>query len=368
MNTQQVINPAPPQMGQYPNPGTTQPENSVDRSVLLTSEEILLQTHNRQYGMLPDSTPTTSETRPSTPRQPLMIPCPNAEPIPRIPLMPLRQNVHNPHARAAHNCSLVDELSHSSIAMSMLEVLQTYPSQQKSLLSALGVVDPTSTQLITFDSDSREPRLPAQLAFQIPVKIWNTIVYRCIIDEGASTCIMSKHVWQKNGSPQLVTSTITLRAYNGRPTSSVGLCQNLPIELGGKTILIDIEVIDAHLDYNILFECNYMYSMKEIASSVFHTMMFPHNGKIITINQITHYEPNHSANTDNILPLVRTSSNDFPVFNISPGLFQDPSMLGTYQGAPSFLKPSFSAQVCVVSSKGTNIKYKTPITESPSHI
>jgi hypothetical protein len=62
MNTQQVINPTPPQMGQYPNLGATQPENSVDCSVLLTSEEILLQTCNRQYGMPPDSTPTTSET------------------------------------------------------------------------------------------------------------------------------------------------------------------------------------------------------------------------------------------------------------------------------------------------------------------
>jgi hypothetical protein len=114
---------------------------------------------------------------------------------------------------------------------------------------------------------------------------------------------MSKHVWHKIGSPELVPSTITLRAYDGRPTSSAGLCQNVPIELGGKTILIDIEVIDAQLDYNILFGRNYMYAMKAIASSVFRTMMFPHNGKIVTINQLTHYEPNHSANIDNISPL-----------------------------------------------------------------
>jgi hypothetical protein len=82
MNTQQVINPAPPKMGQYPNPGATQPVNSVDRSVLLTSEEILLQTRNHQYGMPPESTPTTSKTLPSTIGQPLMIPRPNTEPIP----------------------------------------------------------------------------------------------------------------------------------------------------------------------------------------------------------------------------------------------------------------------------------------------
>jgi hypothetical protein len=62
MNTQQVINPTSPQMGQYATPGATQPRNLVDRSILLTNEEILLQTQNRQYGMPSDSTPTTSET------------------------------------------------------------------------------------------------------------------------------------------------------------------------------------------------------------------------------------------------------------------------------------------------------------------
>jgi hypothetical protein len=121
--------PYPPQMGQYPNPGASQPVNPVDRSVLLTNEEILLQTRNRQYGMPPDSTPTTLETLPTTFGQPLMIPRPNVEPILRIPCMPLQQNVHKPHARAAHNYSLVDDLAQSLVAMSVLEVLQTCSSQ-----------------------------------------------------------------------------------------------------------------------------------------------------------------------------------------------------------------------------------------------
>jgi hypothetical protein len=190
--------------------------------------------------------------------------------------------------------------------------------------------------------------------------IWNTTVYRCIIDEGASTYIISKDVWWKIGSPALVPSTITLRAYDGQPTSSIGICQNVPIELGGKTILIDIEVIDAQLDYNILFGRNYMYAMKVVASSLFRTMMFPHNGKIITIDQITHYEPNHSANIDNILPLIHISPNNFLVANRGPGLFQVPPMLDTCQGSQPFLNPSFSIQVCVVSSKGTDMEDSLP--------
>jgi hypothetical protein len=232
----------------------------------------------------------------------------------------------------------------------------------------LGAVDPTDTRLITFDLDNGEPCLPALVAFQIPVKIWNITVHRCIIDEGASTCIMSKFVWKKLGSPELVPSSITLRDYDGRPSSPEGLFQNVPIELGGKTILIDIEVIDAPLDYNILFGCSYMYLMKVVASSVFCTMMFPHNGKIVTIDQLTHYEPNHSANIDNILPLVQTSSDAFSVIDMGPGIFKDPYFLGTYHGSPPLLHPSISAQVCVVSSNGTDIKDTIPIMEAPPHI
>jgi hypothetical protein len=154
MNTQQVINPTPPKMGQYTTLGATQPMNSVDCSILLSNEEILLQSRNRQYGMPPDSTPTTSETRPATTGQPLMIPCPNAEPISRIPRMPLRWNIHNLHARDAHNYSLVDDLAQSPAAISVLEILQTCPSQRKSLLSALGAINTADTQLITLDSDN----------------------------------------------------------------------------------------------------------------------------------------------------------------------------------------------------------------------
>jgi hypothetical protein len=234
--------------------------------------------------------------------------------------------------------------------MLVLEVLQTCPTQRKSLLSAMGAVDPADTRLITFDLDSCEPRLPTAVAIQIPVKIRNITVHQCIIDEGASTCIMSKTVWQKLGSPDLLPSTITLRTYDGRPSSPEGLFQNVPVELGGKTILIDIEVMDAQLDYNILLCRTYMYAMKAVASSVFRTIMFPHNGKIVTIDQVSHYEPNPSANLDNILPLIHANQDIYPLVDMGPGMFKDSSLLGTYHGAPPLLPPS---QVCAISSKET---------------
>jgi hypothetical protein len=333
-------------MGQYQNPN-----NPAERTILLTSEEeILLQTRNRQYPASAESTPTSTDTNPTPTGPPLVTPCPSTEPPLRIPRIPLCRNVHNLQARAAHNYSLVDDLAQSLASMSVLEVLQMCPTQWKSLLSAMGAVDPADTRLITFDLDSCEPHLPDAVAIQIPVKIRNITIHRCIIDEGASTCIMSKNVWQKLDSPELLPSTITLRAYDGRPSSPEGLFQNVPVELGGKTILIDIEVIDAQLDYNILLGRTYMYAMKAVASSVFRTIMFPHNGKIVTIDQVTHYEPNPSDSLDNILPLIHANHEVYPLVEMGPGMFKDPSLLGTYHGAPPLLPPS---QVCVVSSKET---------------
>jgi hypothetical protein len=128
----------------------------------------------------------------------------------------------------------------------------------------------------------------------------------------------------------------------------------------GKTILIDIEVIDAPLDYNILFGHSYMYSMKAITSSMFRTMMFLHNRKITTIDQVSHYEPNPSSNIDNILPFVHTNLDAYPLFEMGPDIFKDPSLLGTYHGTPPLLHPL--AQVCVVSTKGMT----TPDTHPPT--
>jgi hypothetical protein len=68
-----------------------------------------------------------------------------------------------------------------------------------------------------------------------------------------------------------------------------------------------------------------MYVMKAVASSIFRTMMFPHNGKIITIDQVSHYEPNPSANIDNILPLIHSNSEAYPLIEMGPRIFKDPS-------------------------------------------
>jgi hypothetical protein len=105
-----------------------------------------------------------------------------------------------------------------------------------------------------------------------------------------------------------------------------------------------------------------MYAMKVVASSVFWTMMFPHNGKIMTIDQVSHYDPNPFANLNNILPLIHTNQDAYPLIEMGPGIFKYPSLLGTYHGAPPLLHPT--NQVCVISSNKTHTEDARPPQEA----
>jgi hypothetical protein len=62
---------------------------------------------------------------------------------------------------------------------------------------------------------------------------------------------------------------------------------------------VDVEVVDAPLGYNLLLGCNWTYSMTAVVSFIFCTLCFPHEGKIITIDQLSfaHASPNASVGT-----------------------------------------------------------------------
>lgn len=94
--------------------------------------------------------------------------------------------------------------------MSSLEVIQSCLSQQKSLISDVGGIDPTNSNLICFDLENHIPHLPHYIAFLIQVIINEKTIPRTIIDEGASTCIMSISYWKEIGSPTLNHSPNTL--------------------------------------------------------------------------------------------------------------------------------------------------------------
>ena len=108
-----------------------------------------------------------------------------------------------------------------------------------------------------------------------------------MLDEGASVSIMSFTTWQALDSPQLVPVTQNLLAFNGGTSQPLGILPNLPISLGGKTIYIDVVVVQGPLDFNILLGRDYVYVMGALVSSLFRVVCFPHKGRIVTIDQLS---------------------------------------------------------------------------------
>ena len=109
-------------------------------------------------------------------------------------------------------------------------------------------------------------------------------VKHTMIDEGIVAFMMSLSCWKGLGSPELSKSTTMLTAFDGRSSRPHGILPSLKVLLGGKTVAIEVEVVDAPLDYNILLGRNCMYSMQAVSSSLFRVVCFPFNGKIVTID------------------------------------------------------------------------------------
>ena len=80
---------------------------------------------------------------------------------------------------------------------------------------------------------------------------------------------MSLSCWQALGSPTLVSSPTMLKAFDGHIFKPHEILTALPIKIGGKTVTIDVEVIDAPLDYNLLLGRTWFYGMSVVASTVF---------------------------------------------------------------------------------------------------
>ena len=187
-------------------------------------------------------------------------------------------------------------------------------------------------------------------------------------------CVMSTLVWQRLGSPILQPSSTTLWAYDGHPTKAQRILPHVPITLAGKTVLIDIEVFNAQLDYNLLIGKSYMYAMRAVVSTIFHLMMFPHKGKIMMVDQLTYHDPQGIMAPTNVIPTINTidpqgmttQANVIPVvntmvdnilasplLNVGPGLFFNTTMTAPFPLVSPLLTPNETADLCMISSNTT---------------
>ena len=150
-----------------------------------------------------------------------------------IPKGTFKKSSHNPNARATQNYSIVEDLSQTLCAMSILEVLQIYPSQRKSLWTALGSTDICNLGTIMLDTTDLKPRLPYHVAFQIvvayPKNFFSRNIFCMVVDEGALTCIISLACWKAIGQPILSSSLTLLTAFDGHSSRPHGIIPSFPV-------------------------------------------------------------------------------------------------------------------------------------------
>jgi hypothetical protein len=142
---------------QGPPPSSKNPMN-----VYMVKGDAFLSTRAHAY-----SQPSTFEKgkEAELPSLPLQIEKTLGETMTCIPKGAFKKDSHNPNARAAHNYSVVEDLSQTPCAMSALEVLQRCPAQRKALLTALGSIETCNLGTIMLNTTDLKPHLPYHVAF-----------------------------------------------------------------------------------------------------------------------------------------------------------------------------------------------------------
>jgi hypothetical protein len=112
-----------------------------------------------------------------------------------------------------------------------------------------------------------------------------------LIDEGSSVSILSSIAWQALGCPPLAPVTQNLLAFKKRTSQPLGTLPQFPITLGGKTVFIDVMVVQDPLDLALILGRDYVYAMKAIVSTLFRVISFPHNAHVVNVDQLLFIDP-----------------------------------------------------------------------------
>jgi len=191
--------------------------------------------------------------------------------------------------------------------MLALEMLQTCPSQRKTLLSMLGSLHPHGSKVIKFDVMNVKTHLPYHVAFQIHVEYTKITIKRIVIDEGVAMCVTSLTCWKAIDCLTLSQYMTMLIAFDGSSFQSHGILPSFLFHLGGKIVEVDVEVVDVPLNYNLLLGRSWNYDMTIVMSSIFQTLCFPHEGKIVMIDQLSFAHSSPSASVGPLVPMTNNS-------------------------------------------------------------
>ena len=118
-----------------------------------------------------------------------------------------------------------------------------------------------------------------------------------IIDEGASMSMLSSTAWKALGSPSLLPEMRNLTGFDKGTSRPLGILPNVPVTLKGKTVQMNVMVVQGPLDYNLLLGRDYIYCMGAIVSSLFRVMRFPHEGRMVKLIDQLSFPGSHIANS-----------------------------------------------------------------------
>ena len=65
---------------------------------------------------------------------------------------------------------------------------------------------------------------------------------------------------------------------------------------------MNVMVVPRPLDFNLLLGRDYTYAMGVLVSSLFRVVCFPHEGQIVTIDQLLFFGPNVATGPPSSLP------------------------------------------------------------------
>lgn len=170
--------------------------------------------------------------------------------------------------------------------------------------------------------------------------------------------------WKTLGSPSLSRSPTTLKTFDGKKYTPYGILSNLQIELGGKTITIDVEVVGL-LDNNILLGRPWLYVMVAVVSTYFRTIAFPFKGGITVIDQLAFFA--NSSQATGSIPLIH--GNPLSLQSVKLGLLKDPFLMGTFTlPSPSGLAEVARVETCnMISSTSSDFTKISNYFETDGH-
>jgi hypothetical protein len=150
------------------------------------------------------------------------------------------------------------------------------------------------------------------------------------------------------GSPNLVSTTNDMQHFNKIPSECPGIIPQLPIMLGGKTVLVDLLVVPGPLEFNFIHGHNYVYVMNAVVSTLFFVMHFTHKGIFVIIDQIS-FDNHHPG-----LALPQVSPLCVPSVRVD--------------SSPPWVNYVASYPQCSISPKKDNLQVNSPSQDKVSKI